>query len=48
MLTFEVGFGGVNADEDFIDGPLREYEEVVLRLVEPDGSFAWRRRWLIT
>eukprot|EP00962_Isochrysis_galbana_P043110 scaffold16305_cov124-Isochrysis_galbana.AAC.13 len=47
-LTFEVGFEGVNADEDFIDGPLTKYEEVVLRLVEPDGSFARRRRRLIT
>jgi hypothetical protein len=26
MLTFKVGLGGVNTNEDFVDGPLRKDE----------------------
>jgi len=34
VLTFKVGLGGVNADEYFVDDPLREDEKKMLRGVE--------------
>jgi len=34
VLTFKVGLRGVNADEYFVDGPLREDEKKMLRAVE--------------